>query len=179
MGDINQFVKQKLVIGILISRAELKDELFNRLTREFGEPDYISPPLVFNFTNYYDEEMGTPITRYFISFSDLVDPAELAEIKLKTNAIENEFSLEGKRKINLDPGILNLSRFILATTKDGSHRIPLRAGIYGEVTLTFEHKQFRPMPWTYPDFRSEEYLAILKEIRNLYVTQLKPGPSHR
>jgi hypothetical protein len=173
MGNISAFVKQKLVIGILISQSVFKAELFDRLTREFGPADYVSEPLAFTFTHYYDAEMGPPITRYFLSFSVLVDPAELAGIKIKTNQMEDAFRRDGKRKINLDPGILNLSRFILATTKDGSHRIPLREGIYGEVTLTFEHKQFRPMPWTYPDFRSEPYLVILKTIRNLYVEQIK------
>jgi hypothetical protein len=173
MGNQKEFVKEKLVIGVLISRLKLKDSLFQKLSAEFGPTDFVSELLDFTFTGYYDAEMGTPITRIFLSFQELIDPGALATIKIKTNRIEADFTEDGKRKINLDPGVLCLSRFILATTKDGSHRIPLQAGIYGEVTLTFEHKQFRPLPWTYPDFRSERYLAILKEIRTLYVSQLK------
>ncbi len=65
-------------------------------------------------------------------------------------AIEDAFREGGDRTLNLDPGLLSLSRFALATTKDGSHRIPLRDGIYAEVTLVYERGGFHPLPWTVP-----------------------------
>jgi hypothetical protein len=43
----------------------------------------------FDQTHYYDEEMGTPIYRRFFSFAEMIDPAELAALKLKTNELES------------------------------------------------------------------------------------------
>ena len=83
------------------------------------------------------------------------------------------FSESGNRKVNIDPGLLNLSRFILASSKDGPQRIPLSGGIFAEVTLVYERGGYRPLAWTYPDFRSPEYLRILGEIRKLYKAQLR------
>jgi hypothetical protein len=67
---------------------------------------------------------------------------------------------------------------VLATTKDGSHRIPLRDGIYAEVTLVFERGDFRPLPWTYPDYRTEGCRSVLKAIRDGYRQRIRgTGPS--
>ena len=173
MGTAEDFVKEKLVIGVLISVPEKKEKLINALTEKFGQADYVSPPMDFTFTDYYNEEMGDKIERFFISFADLVDPSSLAEIKLVTNSIEDSFAENGKRKINLDPGILSVESFILATTKNNGHRIPLKKGIYAEVTLMFVNRQFVPLQWTYADYRSEDYRRILTEIRKKYKEDLK------
>ena len=65
-----------------------------------------------------------------------------------------------------------LSRFTLATTKENAHRIPLSDGIYAEITLLYARGGFQPLEWTYPDFRSERYRALLSDIRALYKAQL-------
>jgi hypothetical protein len=135
--------------------------------------DFTSPSLPFTFTSYYDAEMGTPIERFFVSFEQLVDPARLPRIKGQTNEIEGLFSDQGRRTVNLDPGLLSLPRFVLATTKENAHRIPMEAGIYAEITLLFGKGSFRPLPWTYPDYRSEVYLSILNGVRARYKGQLK------
>jgi hypothetical protein len=116
--------------------------------------------------------MGVPITRFFVSFLRLIDPGSLAGIKRQTNRLEELFAESGKRKVNIDPGLLNLSRFILASSKDGSHRIPLSGGIFAEVTLVYESGSYRPLEWTYPDYRSCEYRDILADIRRLYKAQV-------
>jgi len=167
------FNREKLVTGILISRLEYREDLLTALEAEFGPPDYISELLDFSFTRYYDKEMGAPIMRFFIAFEQLVEPDRLAAIKLITGKVEQSFLDKGNRKVNLDPGLLSLSRFILASTKDSSHRIPLSSGIYGEITLMYEKNEFRPVEWTYPDYQCEKYRLILKEIRALYVKQLE------
>lgn len=90
--------------------------------------------------------MGGNPSRYFLVFKDLVDPARLAAIKRETNDIEERFVENGGRRINLDPGILSAGSFILATTKNRSHRIPLSDGIYAEVTLIYFNHRFNALP---------------------------------
>jgi len=173
MGIIKKFNLEKLIIGILISNFAKKAELLHILINYFGPIDFQSDLLDFNFTTYYNREMGIPIKRFFISFDRLIPPQRLSHVKLTTNSIESIFKVQEKRKINLDPGLLSMSRFILASTKDSSHRIPLVSGIYGEITLMYESDNFRPVEWTYKDYKSTQYLAILKKIRKIYMDQMK------
>lgn len=174
MGTTREhFTPEKLVIGVLSTREQYHNKLKELLQSHFGTIEREFGPFPFVFTDYYDQEMGSGIQRCFYVFSDLVDPQDLARIKNITQGIELQFSEDGKRKINLDPGILSLSRFVLATTKDRGHRIPLRDGIFGEVTLMYVNKQFIPLEWTYADFASEQYRSLLKEIRGSYKKQLR------
>nr|HID14469.1 DUF4416 family protein [Anaerolineae bacterium] len=62
-----------------------------------------------------------------------------------------------------------------ATTKDWQHRVYLGGGIYAEVTLRYRKGSFQPWEWTYPDYRSPEYIAIFNHIRQLYARQLREG----
>lgn len=173
MGDINKYLQEKLIIGVLISSKIEKDIINKYLESIFGEIDYESSLIDFEYTDYYNNEMGQSIKRYFLSFEKLVDPSDLSDIKIKTNEIEEKYSEEGRRKVNLDPGIMSSSKFILATTKDNAHRIPLQKGIFGEITLSYYKKNFKPFEWTYIDYQSKEYSDILKDIRIIYTKQLK------
>lgn len=172
MGKIKQPEPVVLIVGMISASPELFDLAQDRLKEKFGELNFISPILPFNATNYYCEEMGTELQRRFISFERLIDPGELASIKIFTNLLEENFSLNSKRKINLDPGYISQSKLVLATTKDHQHRIYLRDGIYAEVTLRFRAKKFQPWEWTYPDYQTQTYLDIFLSIRKLYVEQL-------
>lgn len=149
------------------------NKLITLLTENFGPVDFESELLEFNYTDYYNLEMGNKIERFFLSFQNLIDPENLSDIKILTNEIENSFLIDSQRKVNLDPGMLSVKRFILATSKDNGHRIPMKNGIYGEVTLLFINKNFQALPWTYIDYKSEEYSKILKNIRIIYKNNLK------
>ncbi len=173
MGSIKSFTGEKLIIGILSTIPEKQDKVEKFLREEFGCIDFRSRLLPFEFTNYYNPEMGKAIKKWFISFENLIDPSLLYDIKIRTNRIEKIFSIRGKRKMNLDPGMMSLHRFMLATTKNNGHRVPLRQGIYAEITLLFVNREFQALPWTYADFRSEEYRHILLEIRQIYKKNLK------
>lgn len=175
MGGTLPFEKETLIIGVLSSREEREEELLKLLEGRFGRLCYRSGVHAFTYTGYYDSEMGPAIRRFFLAFEELIDPQELASVKLETNRIEEIFSEGGNRKINLDPGLLNLNRLALATTKNAGHRIPLHAGIYAEVTLFYTNKAFQALPWTYPDYRSEAYQNILTEIRGIYLKRWKRG----
>ena len=169
-----EFQKCALVMGILSTSEDRREEITEILIKNFGPIEQQSPVLDFPYTDYYDSEMGSRPVRYLLLFRNLVDPSTLSDIKTQTNNLEKQFAdANGNRKLNLDPGILSLSNFILATCKDRSHRIPLKDGIYAETTLIYQDHGFQTLPWTYADYRSEVIRTILKAFRDTYRTILK------
>ena len=94
----------------------------------------------FDFSSYYNPEMGQNLKRLWISFEKLFFSSELASIKVFTNSLEDSFAVNCKRQINIDPGYITPANVVLATTKDYSHRIYLDKGIYGEVTTIYKKK---------------------------------------
>jgi hypothetical protein len=175
MGKIQTPVPVKLFIGVLTSNRDSLPEAEERLAALFGAVDSRSELFPFDFTHYYDQTMGTPIYRSFISFVELVDPSALAGIKIQTNEMEAAFA--GKysgvqRPINLDPGYIEQSKIVLASTKNFYHRILISQGIYAEVTLHFEKGEWRSFPWTFPDFKADRYHSFFMSLRELYRDQL-------
>ncbi len=173
MGKISQPLPVKLIVPMFSGDEELFLVAESRLEKIFGPTDYRSRVLPFTHTSYYTPEFGLALLRKFVAFKKLIDPSNLADVKHVTNTLEHELASDGKRRINLDPGYISQSKLVLATTKNHSHRIYLDKGIYAEVTLRYQNKAFRPWEWTYPDYRTEEYLEILGEIRRSYIEQLR------
>jgi hypothetical protein len=126
MGAIGEPKQVKLFCGIIFSNEEIKRESFEKVEDKLGKIDLISDMISFNFSKYYNPEMGENLKRFWISFEKLVSAADLAEIKVFTNSIENSFAIDNKRKINIDPGYITPANVVLATTKDYSHRIYLK-----------------------------------------------------
>ena len=177
MGTISDYEPAILFVGLLYPAVEsgTAEEAWERLAARWGPEGFRSPELPFIWSSYYDSEMGTPILRSLRCFLDPVDPSRLAEIKLFTNEIEKAFARDGRRRVNLDPGLLFPSRLILATTKDRSHRIPLRDGIFAELTLQYEGGAWKALPWTYPDYRTPEYSEALGRMREIHRARCKRG----
>ncbi|MBN1646753.1 MAG: DUF4416 family protein [Spirochaetales bacterium] len=173
MGVIKVFCSEKLVFGVLYGESALLEQARNMLEARYGPVDIESSEFYFSYTDYYNSEMGTPIFRKFFSFSGLVSPERLADIKKFSNSVEEKFLEGNRRKINLDPGLLNQGRLLLASTKNHAHRVPLSGGIYAEITLLFKRGGIEHLPWTYPDFRSGDYDKDLLAFRRKYSEQLK------
>ena len=165
----------KLVCGLLYKEEKWRSQALVDLQTEFGNIDFQSDSFDFRFTDYYFKEMGEPLFRQFVSFHRLMDPADLAVIKVWTNSLEEKYSsLAGQsRVLNIDPGYLNMTAFILATSKNYAHRIYLGKGVFAQQELLFERKKVQTLDWTYPDYRSFEYQETLRKIRDIYATQLK------
>ena len=173
MATPRTFHLVKLVLGVLSVCPEEHQRLYALIEETFGPIESVTEPVPFDFTDYYDDEMGGHPNRFFIVCKSLVDPAQLAHLKLQSNALEMEFAVEGKRKINLDPGILSAENLILATTKNRSHRVPLSDGIYAEITLMYKDKGFQSFPWTYADYASEKFKQLFEQLRSSYLQQMK------
>ncbi len=173
MGNIKPHVQVKLVIPILISDQAILPTVLGQIQDLWGPLDYQSEIFEFSQTSYYDEEMGLPIYRFFCSFQKLIDVDALPGIKLTTNDIEDQYRQDDKRRVNLDPGYLSPGKFVLATTKNQQHRLYIRDGIFEEITLYYHQNDWQDHPWTYYDYRTEQYKKILRHIRQLYMPQIE------
>lgn len=174
MGKPEKPFPVKLVTGIISSSQELFEKCEKPLVRHFGEIDYKSKSMDFNFTNYYSEDMGSGLFRRFLSFKNLVDPSRLAAVKILANTLESRLarsSKQAKRPINIDPGYITDAKLVLASTKDYSHRIYIGKNIYAEITLFYQKNTFHPNNWTYPDYRTDEYISIFNDIRAIFMKQ--------
>jgi hypothetical protein len=171
LGEIRLAGPVKLVVGILAKDREWLARARERLGSVFGRSDVESREAPFGSTDYYAREMGEGLIRQWVGFESLVMPEGLPGIKRRTNLLEEEMALAGRRRANLDPGYVNDARLILATTKDFAHRIYLGAGIYAETTMVYKEGAFRPLEWTYPDYRSKESREFFQQARELYLTQ--------
>lgn len=155
----------KLVIRFLFSDLTAQLQALEALASDFGPIDFLSASGDFPYTAYYDDEMGRGIRRQTAGFLNLVAQGALADLKLRTNQIEARFLQNGKRQVNIDPGILSVERLVLATGKNYTHRIYLREGIYADLTLIYSKGAYRPLPWTYPDYCEPEFLHYLEVLR--------------
>ena len=174
MGTAHTFEPEKLICALLFTEESAAAAAIETLKAVYGETDCESSTYSFSaISPYYDGEMGGTVCRKLISFSECRDPAELAAIKTKTNAIEQETAGQSGRHINLDPGFVSCGRLSLATTKNAGHRIPLSDGIYAELTLFYARGAWNPFPWTYMDYKTPEVHAFLTSVRQIYMQQRK------
>ena len=123
VGEKPKLHPVKLVCGVLFAPTAILNEVDGRLVSQFGPIDLKSAIFDFTYTDYYNAEMGAGLKKQFYSFEKLIMPDELANIKNLCRQIEDEFSLDGKRVVNLDPGYLEESKFVLASTKNFSYWI--------------------------------------------------------
>jgi hypothetical protein len=174
MGKITPLKPVKLFIGMLAQDVSLFTQVKESLESEYGPVDLDSPVWPWDHTQYYEKEMGTGLKRNFIFFKETVGPDDIAEIKLRSNELEEQYlNNSGGRKINLDPGYLDSAKVVLVSTKDFSHRIYLGEGIYGEVTLYYSGNNYQTLPYTFPDYRTQEYRDVFKKARKIYKIQMK------
>lgn len=167
MGKIKNSEPAFLFISTLYSNKDAFSHSRKILEDNFGDILFISPSLPWDYSLYYKDEIGFPLSRQFIFFKNLLDPGLLTDIKLKTNKIEASFSPEGKRIINLDPGYLTLSNVVLASTKNYAHRIYLGKGIYAEVTLIYKDDTYKPHLFTYRDYQDKTHIDVFLTAREM------------
>lgn len=163
----------KLICGVLFNRDFNLEEAEDKLDALLGPIDLKSEIFEFIFTDYYAPEMGGNLQKRFYSFERLVMPNKLADIKNNTIKIEEGFSIDGKRAVNLDPGYLEESKLVLASTKNFSHRIYLRDNIWAEVTMRFARGKFITHDWTYPDYSQKLGIEFLSKAREIYKGKLE------
>jgi hypothetical protein len=170
MGTVRMPERVGLIAALMALDLEWIDRAKSILVRQLGPIVLQSDPFPFDFSSYYQREMGDHLVKQFISFQGLIAMDQIGEIKRTTNHIEQQLGYvqEGilRRRVNIDPGYVAPSKLVLATTKDYDHRIYLGKGIYAEVTLRYRHGHFQPSEWTYPDYRTELALDFFTRVRS-------------
>lgn len=145
-----------------------------QLAARFGPVRAASPVYPFP-AQYYAPEMGPGLVKGLLWLGDLVDPAELSRRKAATLDFERERAIAGpegpRRTVNVDPGMLSAGSLVLATTKSRAHRIAIAPSLYAEVTLLFESGTYRPLPWTYADYRRPDVGQFLLQVRSALLGQ--------
>jgi hypothetical protein len=177
MWELREPNPVKLIIGILAADKNSLSAAAEAIEAGFGQIDLHSEIWSFTQTDYYEDQSGLNIVRQFVSFEKLIDPGELADIKHKTNQLEEELAEKLKtgfpRPVNLDPGFIEPSKLILASTKNFSHRIYIGKKMYAEVTLCFDKGTWRSLPYTFPDYRQSIYHDFFEKVRKRLLEQLK------
>jgi len=165
MGAIKPPELSLLFVSTLHGKSNILNQSKKLLESDFGDILFISPALAWDYSSYYKDEIGWPLFRQILFYQNLIDPALLVDIKIKTNEIESALSLNNRRQINLDPGYLTLSKVVLASTKNYAHRLYLDKGIYGEITLIYRNETYSPHIFTYRDYQDKTHVDIFIQAR--------------
>ena len=158
------------ICGVVSSSAADRSTAIGELAGRWGEIAVRSPPIPFDVGGYYATEMGGDLHQELIALGTPRPPDDLADWKHQTNAIEGNLarSIDDARRprpVNLDCGYLTEAKFVLATTKNRSHRIYIGRGMFAEITLTFVAGRWTPSSWTYPNYRHPDVARFAAETR--------------
>lgn len=153
-----------LFTGLLYGEEDL-GKVKTELEKKYGKIFAESPTFPFNWTNYYNQELGDTIKRKWFVYSPVVNAEEIWVYKLQSIRLEEKFKKGKKRTVNIDPGLLSLASITLLSTKPAFHRLYLSHNIWGELTLIYKKGSYRPLEWTYPDYQTKEAISFFNNIR--------------
>lgn len=169
MGVPREPAYSLLVVACFSRHPEALTWASEQLTAVYGPVALTSADFDFHHTRYYEPTMGPGLRKRFLVFEPFVPADCLAAVKRDTIALEQQLAASGSfatiRPVNLDPGLLQLGKLLLASTKDQAHRIYLSDGVFGEVTLRFQGGGFEAWPWTYADYREPAVIDFLTGAR--------------
>ena len=165
----------KLIIGAIYADQKWLIKAKSSMQRQGWEIQYQSQEFPFDQTDYYSTEMGEGLKRCFLSIKGLQSLELSTDWKLKTAEIEQQLSNKGKRRINLDPGYLDLSKVVLLSGKEGSHKIYLRNGVWADLVLLKDKVGYRNFPWTFPDIRTGRYDDFFLQLRAEFKKEKSSG----
>lgn len=159
----------KPILAILYSNEYVLKEFLAQL--EFG---LLSEPFYFEgLQRYYGREMGDKLYKRFIELKGLIKKESLVDFKLWTMEKEKLFALENKRRLNIDPGYVDESHLILASSKKRGGRIYFGKGVYAEMEYLYLYGAFRPLYWTYGDYRDKRVKEFFERVRENFLEELK------
>lgn len=159
--------KVLLFTAVLISKDFSVEEINRVLLKKIGPACFCSRLMNFVWSDYYQDEMGEDLKRLFIVYKKPVSRDEIVKYKKLCDAIELKYLKNGKRSVNIDPGIITPENIVLATNKAFFHRIYIKKGVYSEVTLFYKKGTYNPIEyWTFPEYRSSAVIEFFNKARS-------------
>lgn len=164
-----------LLFGSVLYRSDLHQhqDLVNCFQEDFG-PAIVSFPQFNPLFDYYAKEMGKKdcLRRFFVLSALPLKRETLLSAKLWAQNFELKHSIDEKRTVNFDIGFLTPENFVLATSKNYSHRTYLGEGIFTDLTYYFHEGRFQTLPWTYPDYVDSDKLEFFSWARSYLLSSL-------
>jgi hypothetical protein len=156
-------------VAVITNDERVRAWAYECIEQRWGSIAEQSAPMPFEAGGFYTEAMGGSLQKTLVAIAAPIDPVGLADWKTQTNGWEVEAAAQlphsHARPLNLDPGYITQAKLVLATVKDRDHRIYLKDGIFGEITLTYVGRQWVHHRWTYPDYRTEEVIEFAMRCR--------------
>ncbi len=179
MGQATQPEPVLLLMAAFSRHPAALDWARRRAVEAWGPLALESPAFEFDQTDYYQPTMGSDLRKIFFTFSQLIDPGDLVELKLASNRWEEEYAElsdhDEPRPLNLDPGYMTPGKLVLASTKGFANRIYLGRGIHAEITLYYRHGRWQHNDFTFGDYRRDDYQRFFSECRQVVQTLQKEG----
>lgn len=155
-----------LFIAVMYSKKEVYKDCKKELIKLFGDIAKESKEYSFDkFTDYYKKEMGSGLVKRFIVFNKKINKKGLSEIRILTGKIEDRFRMDGKRRINLDPGYINNKEVVLASVKKKDFKEELGNNVYAHKVLEFKDGNVISFWHTFPDYRIKKNLEFFINLR--------------
>lgn len=161
------------ILGVLAADEALGRSAADELGAQLGGVDQAGPVVPFDRTRYYEPEMGAELRRWYCSFNDLVPATALPRLKAAAWAVEQRMLHDGRRSVNLDPGVLDLHKVVLASFKAGPQKLYLGVGVWADIVLYFDSGAYVPLRWTFPDLRGPEHGPFFAAARQRYKALLR------
>ncbi len=115
------------------------------------------------FSQYYHKEMGSPLYKKFVLTNTIIDKSRIKDIKIDAVSIEDNFRIDGKRTVNIDPFYMDKDQVVVSTSKYRGNRIYIGDGVFVELELFYHHGSFQPFVWTYTDYK--DHIPFFNNLR--------------
>ncbi len=162
-----------VVTGVLAADLDGARREMERFAAPYGGVELWGDPAPFDETDYYEAEMGAGLKRCYCACADLVPPEALPDLKRAAWQVEQATLSAGRRAVNLDPGVLDHTKVVLASFKQGPQKLHLGDGIWADLVLYYSHGAYGPLPWTFPDLKGGRHQPFFEAARRLYKSKLR------
>lgn len=154
-----------LFMAVMYSSEDVFAKTKNDLISEYGEVKAESFTYSFSFTDYYEQEMGLNLKKKFLIFNKEVSKKDLIEIKFFITEIEEKYSQDNKRTVNIDPGYLSSKELVLATFKQRSFKEKIHDKVWLHKVLEFDGNNIKHFFHTFADYKvknNQEFILSKK-----------------
>ncbi|RMG42840.1 MAG: DUF4416 family protein [Candidatus Dadabacteria bacterium] len=176
MGELSLYRPVLPFVTVMSREEQVIKQALGEIEKREGEIECCSDLMDFNFTDYYQRDMGKELKFCFAVLSDLQNPFNLAARKILSNKIESLLAKTSQvavtRPVNIDPGYISELQLVLASTKFAPHRLAVGEGIWAEVTMLYQNGGWQELPWSYPSYSTEESKKFFKSARKLVLRKL-------